>query len=318
MIIIFMGIFGYQVIEGWSWIDAFYMTVISLTTVGFGETHPLSDAGKIFTIILILSGIGSFAFVIRSVSLEILSPFLDNVLKEKKMRQMLKKLSDHYIVCGYGRIGSDVSRNLINANKQVAIVDIKPVLDEDYITKQALYISGDASHEETLTKAGIQKAKGLISCVKSEAVNVFITLTARELNQKLYIISRYEEETTEKKLLRAGADKVVNPYHIGGDKISQLILKPTISKILDFAQKKGQFNLNIEELEILENSPLVGESIKSSHLKDNFNIIIIAVENENGNIITAPGPNYRFLVKDRLVMIANDIELSEIAKKYCR
>ncbi|MBU2511739.1 potassium channel protein [bacterium] len=316
--IILLGTAGYYLIEGWALIDALYMTVISLTTVGYSETHPLSTSGKIFTMVLILSGIGSVAYIIGNVSMQYIHPFFDFVTKEKKMEKILKSIKDHYIICGYGRIGRDVCLNLIKAGKSVVVVD-RQILDRDDFDKYHIpLVVGDASHEEILSKAGIERAKGLVSAVTSEAENVFITMTARELQPNLFIISRFEETATQKKLIRAGANKVINPYQIGSDKISHIILKPTISKILDFAQKRGQFELNIEELALGKNNPLIDKSLRNCGIREKHNIIIIAVEKIDGEIIANPGPDYVLKENDRLVMIANSTELKSVFQSYAK
>ncbi len=318
MAIILLGTIGYYFIEGWDPIDALYMTVISLTTVGYSETHPLSTTGKLFTMVLILSGIGSVAYIIGNVSMQYIHPFFDFVMKEKKMEKILKSIKDHYIICGYGRIGRDVCHNLIKAGKSVVVVD-KQTMDKDEFDKYHIpSVIGDASHEEILFKAGIERAKGLVSAVTSEAENVFITMTARDIQPNLFIISRFEETATQKKLIRAGADKVINPYQIGSDKISHIILKPTISKILDFAQKRGQFELNIEELALSKTNPLVGKSLRNCGIREKHNIIIIAVEKMDGDIIANPGPDYILKANDRLVMIANSSELKSVFSAYAK
>jgi voltage-gated potassium channel len=316
LLIILAGTLGYCLIEGWTPFDALYMTVISLTTVGYGETHPLSIPGKIFTMFLILSGIGSVAYIIGNISMQYIHPFFDFVMKEKKMENILNKMKDHFIICGFGRIGRDVTLNLVKSGVSVVVVDRQPIIKTELEKHQVPVVVGDASHEEVLINAGIERAKGLVSAVNSEAENVFITMTARELKPSLFIISRFEEQATQKKLIRAGANKVINPYQIGSDKITHIILKPTISKILDFAQQRGQFELNIEELELGAFSPLIGKTIRNCGIREKHNIIIIAIESAGGSIITNPGPDYTFQDNDRLVLIANSTELQSIFRSY--
>ena len=314
LIIVLLGTFGYHFIEGWSLFESLYMTIISLTTVGYGEIHSLSNTGKIFTMILIITGISNFAIVIRNLSLQVLKPLFGNSYREKKMEKMLQNMQDHFIICGFGRIGRDVCLNLINSDIKIVIIDNDPEKSPNEYNIPIIH--GDASSEEVLTKAGIGKAKGLVSTVDSDAGNVFITLTARELNPSLFIIARYEIESTKGKLKRAGADHVINPYQIGSDKISQIIIKPTISKILDFAHQKGHFELSIEELEISGNHPLIGQKIRDCGIRDQFNVIIIAVEKTNGEIVTNPGPNYQFKKYDRVVLIANQNEVFGLFQYY--
>ena len=290
--IIFLGSVGYHMIEHWTWFDSLYMTVITLTTIGYQETHTLSVDGKIFTILLIFLGLGNFAYVIS-------------------------KMKDHYIVCGLGRIGRDVIIDLLEGGKEVVMVDIhRPDLGEAF--KNIPFIVGDASHDETLKHAGIDRAKGLVSSVQSEAENVFITLTAREIKPDLLIVSRFEEDSTQKKLMRAGASKTVNPYSIGSKKISQIILKPTISKILDLTHGEEGLNLSFEEIDLWPSHPLVGKSIRDSAIRDNFNVIIVAVERADGRIQSNPGANYVFAEKDQLVMIAEKDEMDKLQLQYAK
>ncbi len=312
--IVLIGTLGYNLIEGWTLFDSLYMTIISLTTVGYSETHTLSPPGKVFTMILILSGIGNVAIVVRNLSLELIKPFFGKAIKEKKMEKKLQNIRDHYIICGFGRIGEDVTNNLLEAGKELVVIDTR--FAEEATSLKILTVAGDATHEEVLLKAGIKNAKGLVSTVNSDAGNVFITLTARELNPDLFIIARYELESTQTKLMRAGADHFINPYQIGSAKISQIIIKPTISKILDVAHKKGDFELAIEELDVVEHSALIGLSIRECMIRDRFNVIIIAVEKANGEIISNPGPNYTFQKYDRVVMIANQNELFSLFQHY--
>lgn len=310
------GVIGYSLIEGWSVLDALYMTVITLTTVGFAEVHTLSDGGKIFTMVLIVIGIGNVALVVSKLSGTYLNPLFSSVLNEKKMKKRLRELKDHYIICGMGRIGTDVTRSLHDSGISLVVVDAKPLNENIKLPENIPVIIGDASNDEILIRAGIENARGLVASVKSEAENLFITLTARELRSDLYIISRFEEDATKKKLLRAGANQVINPYQIGSQKISQIILKPTITKILDFAQGRGEFNLSIDELDLQSRNSLIGKTLTQCKIKEEHNIIIIAIESANGEIVTNPGPNHIFKEHDRIVMIANQSELRGIITKF--
>ncbi|MDX2470172.1 MAG: potassium channel protein [SAR324 cluster bacterium] len=316
-LIIFLGSLGYHLIEHWDWFDSLYMTVITLTTIGYQETHTLSMNGKIFTIVLIFVGLGNFAYIIRNLSLEFLNPLFSGVLTESRMHKKIEKMKDHYIVCGLGRIGRDVIMHLIEGGKKVVIVDVvKPDLSD--AVENVPFIIGDASNEDTLKRAGIDRAKGLVSSVKSEAENVFITLTARGIRPDLFIISRYEEDATQKKLMRAGASKTVNPYNIGSKKISQIILKPTISKILDLTHGEEGLNLSFEEINLGPQHPLIGKTIRESAIRDTFNVIIVAVEKNDGRIQSNPGANYVFAEKDQLVMIAEKDEMEKLQQQYAK
>jgi len=313
LLILFVGTFGYMEIEGWQAFDALYMTVVTLSTVGYGETHPLSPMGKMFTMLLIFIGIGNVAFVFRNLSLELLNPFIGRAIREKKMLNQLAKYHGHYIVCGYGRIGHDVIRTLVSSGKQVVMVDLDRFVSSD-LEMTVPVVHGDASNEEILEKAGILNAEGLVACVKSEAENVFITMTAREMNPKLTIIARFEEESTKKKLLRAGADRVINPYHIGSAHISQIIVKPTISRILD--SSGGGLNMNFEEIDLGENHPWVGQTIRDCNIRSSYNAIFVAIEKSSKQIVSNPGPDYSFESNDRVVLIADTADFQKLFEAY--
>ncbi len=314
--IVLLGSLGYHFIEGWPWFDSLYMTIITLTTVGYQETHPLSQIGKGFTLILLLVGIGNFAYVVRTLSLDFLNPLLSGYFKDLRMEQTLEKLKNHYIICGYGRIGRDVVAQLLAADKSVVVIDGLEPEKLGGVDSGLLFVQGDASHEEVLYKAGIERAKGLVSAVRSEAENVFITMTARGINAKLFIIARYEEEPTKKKLIRAGANRVINPYSIGSSKISQIILQPTVSKIIDFASSHEGLNLNFEEFDIHPTHPFVGQTPQTCGVREQFNVIIIAVEKAGGRIISNPGAQYVFEAGDKVVMIADQQEMVKLLKSY--
>ena len=314
--VILIGTFGYTLIEGWPLFDSLYMTVISLTTVGYTEVHTLSASGRVFTITLILLGIGNVAYVIQRFSMEFFHPFFDEIIKEKKMNQKLKNLDQHYIICGFGRIGIDLAHNLIDSEVDLVVIDRAPPRKEDELDRRIPYLIGDANDDDVLIRAGIDRAKGLVASVKSEADNIFITLSARQLNPNLFIISRFEEETTRSKLTKAGADRVINPYQIGSQKITEIILKPTINKILDIACQDGEFKLDFEEMELKAGSPLIGQTLRLCEIREKFNVIIVAVEKKNGQILTTPGANYLFQENDRLVVMGNQVEIISVFKEY--
>lgn len=315
IIIITLGTFGYHWLEGWTLFDSFYMTIITLTTVGFEETHPLSSGGRMFTLFILVTGLGNMAYLISHFSQGVLQNMFKETMNRKKMDKKLNTLENHYIICGFGRVGSAVAKNLIEASIPVVVIDQGH--DPDVILQEldCVVVIGDASHEENLIKAGIERAKGLVSAVHSEAENVFITLTARELNPKLYILARYEENSTQKKLLHAGANRVINPYRIGSERISQMILRPTVSNILEKATERGEFELNIEEFHVPKNSFLDQKTLIESQIRDHFNLIIIAIDHGDGDITFNPHPNQKLTFNDRLVVIGNQEGITSLKNK---
>ena len=219
--VIALGTLGYATIEDWRVFDALYMTIITLATVGFREVHELSPEGKIFTIVLIISGTGIIAYTLSSLIQFTLEGQLRKILGRKKLESRIGKLRDHYIICGYGRIGHLICREFQSRPTPFVIVEQNPNHIERLEREGYMYVEGDATDDETLQSAGIEHAKGLITAVTSDTDNVYITLTARGLNPKLFILARAGEEGAEKKLMRAGASKVISPYTIGASRMAQ-------------------------------------------------------------------------------------------------
>ena len=314
--VITIGTVGYSLIEGWGILDSAYMTIITLATVGYGEIHPLSDLGRIFTLALILIGVGGFSLLVSYISQNVFSTFFYTTFQLKTMEKRIRKIKDHYIICGYGRIGKTVSNSLKTGNIPHVIISKQAFeMLEDY-DNDVPYIQGDASHDEVLLRAGLLVARGLISVVHTEADNVFITLSARELNPKLYIISRFEEEATQAKLIRAGANRMINPYQIGSERISSMILQPTVSRILEQATRKGEFDLKIEEYQMTAKSELVGKTLKNSNIRNDFNVLVIAIDHGLAKTTFNPGPDYCIMASDRLVVMGNRKDMALLQKKF--
>jgi len=244
--ILLFGTFGYMIIQDMRFIDALYMTVITLATVGFREVKDLDENGKIFTIILILTGFGVFTYTLTVGAKILIEGEIKEVFKKRKMRKKVEHISRHYVVCGYGRMGSIIVKELKANNIPVVIIEKnKANLPED---EDIIYIEGDATHDEVLKSAGIEKAAGLITVLPSDAENLYVVLSARELNPNLFIVARAVDKEAEPKLKRAGASKVVSPYFIGGLRIAHTVLRPTVVDFLEFATRSEHIEIQIEEI----------------------------------------------------------------------
>ena len=300
------GTIGYVVIEGWGFTDALYMTVITLASVGFKEVHDLSLAGRIFTIILIIGGVGTVAYALGAGAKIILEGELQEVYGRRRLEKKIRELKNHYIVCGYGRMGKIICRELREKHIKFVIVEKQP--DVTMESDDYLVFHGDATKDEILKELGIEKAKGLVSVLPTDAENLFVVLSARVMNQNLFIVARAGEEGSEQKLLRAGADKVVSPYHIGGLRIAHTVLKPAVVDFIEFATKSGNIDLQMEEVQIKESSPLVGKSLDESGIGRELGIIIVAIKRPNGEMKF--NPTFRSAIKEGDTLIA----LGEISK----
>ncbi|MFZ2198722.1 MAG: NAD-binding protein [Thermodesulfovibrionales bacterium] len=306
VLVISFGTLGYMFIEGWNLLDSLYMTIITLASVGYKEVHDVSLNGKIFTIILIIGGVGTVAYALTSGARIILEGELQDVFGRRRLEKKIKGLKDHYIICGYGRMGKIICKELREKNQKFVVIEKKTDFLTD--TEDTLIIQGDATSDEALKEVGIDKAKGLISVLPTDAENLFVVLSARGLNPDLSIVARAGEEGSEKKLLRAGADKVVSPYHIGGLRIAHTVLKPAVVDFIEFATKSGNIDLQMEEINIQEASRLTGLSLDECGIGRELGIIVVAIKKADGDLKFNPTFRSKIHAGDTL------IALGEISK----
>jgi voltage-gated potassium channel len=290
IIVIVAGTVGYSLIEGWPTFESLYMTVITLATVGFKEVQPLSMEGKAFTIVLIISGTGMIAYTLSSLIQFTLEGQLRKILGRKKLESRISKLKDHYIICGYGRIGSMICKEFKSRPVPFVVIESNPQHIEQLDRAGHMYVNGDATDDQVLQSAGIEHAKGLITAVTSDTDNVYITLSARGLNPNLFILARASEEGSEKKLMRAGASKVISPYTIGASRMAQAILRPSVVDFLELATASEHIELQIEEIAISSKSSLVGKTLIDSEIRQSMGIIIVGVKQTDGKMVFNPPP----------------------------
>jgi voltage-gated potassium channel len=304
---------GYVIIEGWSYFDALYMTVITLTTVGYGEVKPLTTAGRAYSMVLMLAGIGIMFYIITSIARLVVEGEIQQALGKRKLQKHIKKLSQHYIICGFGRIGETIARQLKERGVPFVVVESDPERLTLLETLGYYYLPGDATREEVLLEAGIERAKGLVSVVSSDANNVFITLTARSLNPHLFIVARGAEPGSEQKLLRAGADRVESPYELGGRKMAQAILRPNVATFIELAMKE-EVDLSMEEIPVAPSSPLVGVALKDSGIRQKLNIIVVSIKRASGDMIFNPSPGTAIHAGDTLIALGMRQNLEALEK----
>ncbi|RME50322.1 MAG: potassium channel protein [Caldilineae bacterium] len=286
--ILLAGTGGYVTLEGWSPLDAFYMTVITLTTVGFGELYPLSAAGRIFTVMLIVSGVGLVAYATSTVAQMLISGELQAEILARRRQRMLEQLHNHHIVCGFGRMGQHIATELRNQQKDFVVVDNDPAAVEEARRRGYFAVLGDASDEEVLAQAGIMRARSLIAAINSDAGNVFIVLTARAMRPDLIIVSRVNYDDAESKLRRAGANEVISPYLIGGRRMVHFVERPGVVRFLDELMQSPELELWIEEFEIQPGSALAGKSLGEAELRNRTGVNVLAVHCPGQSISTQP------------------------------
>ena len=277
-VLLVVGTAGYVLLEGWSVMDALYMTFITLTTIGFGEVQPLGGAGKLFTIVLASVGIGTFATIAtRAVQILVTS----STFRERAMQRRIDALDGHYVVCGYGRLGQRIVRDLQQAGLHVVVVDRRDDRAEQLDALGVLYVQDEAQEEETLRTAGLARAAGLVLVLPNDADNVFVALSAREMrpDRGLFIVARTNEHTSVRKFLRAGADKVISPLDVGADRIAQTILRPQVDRFMDQVLGVDALDFDLEEAHVEDGSALAGRSLAEVDFRRRFNAIVVAVYN---------------------------------------
>jgi voltage-gated potassium channel len=304
VLLIGFGVGGYMLIQHYSFLEALYMTVITLSTVGFTEVRPLDNAGRLFTIVLIFSGVSFVGFTLAYFSQILLDGNLLEAYRRRRLKKQLDQLENHFIVCGYGQMGQIIVQEL--RKFQVPVVVIERDDEASLIRlreKGILHLAADATDEGQLIAAGILRAKGLVTVVSKDSENVFIVLTARDLNKDLLIFARASTAGSDKRLLKAGANRVVSPYAIGAIRIAHNILRPTVTDFLELALSGEGMELSMEEICIPEGSRLVGMELMNSGIRSQYNLIIMAIKRSDGTMIFNPAPQEILRAEDIMVTI---------------
>ena len=311
--VLLIGTFGYMVIEGWSFTDALYMTVITVASVGYKEVHEVSSTGRLFTIIFIMSSVGVTVYVAGVVVQFMVEGRLRLIMGRRKLDRKINRLKNHYIICGYGRIGRVLCKNLIKRKPvDIVVIDnnpnLVPIMDQDHI----LYIFGNASDEDILLKAGIKNAKGLVAALATDVDNVFLVLTARQLSPTLEIVARASLDESKSKLLAAGANSVESPYEMGARNMAQRIIRPTVTNFLDLAFAHKRKDIQMEEIPVSEASVLSGVMLKDSGIRQRFNLIIIAIKKPDGSMMFNPSFEAVITEGDTVIAVGEDDNLQKL------
>jgi len=312
LLLVGVGTLGYMLLEGWRPLEALYMTVITLSTVGFREVKPLNPPGMAFTMGLIGTGVGVMAYAAGTLGRLIIEGELAGVLGRRRMQRSIDALRDHFVVCGYGRVGKVVARELAAAGLPLVIVDTSADRIAEAEARGYLCLRGDATSEEVLERAGIARARGLLSCVGSDADNLYITLTARGLNPQLFIIARTASEEAERKLRWAGANRTISPHLLGGMRMAQAILQPHLLDFIEVTTARQSRELQMEEVEVRPGSWLAGKTVREADLRGAFGLLIITVKRPDGTMIINPPPEERLEEGDLLIVIGEREALQKL------
>lgn len=312
--VVVVGTIGYVVIEGWGFLDALYMTVVSITTVGYREVHPLTTAGRVYTMLLLLGGIGALLYAFGTLLDFLVEGHLRGLLEGRRMEKRLSGLSGHHIVAGIGRVGTEVARSF--ADKDAPFVVIDNCDDCAERARQAGWpiVVGDATEEEVLESAGICRAASLVAALDTDADNVFVALTGRTLNPDLFIVARASTASAEVKLRKAGANRVITPTVIGGKRMAAMVLNPLVSDYLDLVTRGERIEFRLEEVELTARSALVGRTLGEGRLRDETGTLVLAVHNTEGGIRANPPADTVLSAGDRLVVLGTEAQLAALGR----
>lgn len=313
-VIIVLGTYGYTLIEGWPIFDSLYMTVMTVTTVGFGEVHRLSQAGRWFTIVLMLGGIFTLFYAAGAIIRAIVSGEIQAAYGSQRMERNLAELKNHLIVCGYGRMGRLVCKDFAAEGIPFVVVEREAELLEMFPYHGCVALNGDATSDEVLRKVGIERARALVTLAGSDADNLYITMSARLMSEKVFIVARAEDERAEQKLLRAGANRVISPYIIGGSRVAQAVLRPTVVDFIELATRTEHLEIQLEETQIARGSPLAGKALRDSQLRQQFGIIIVAIKTAAGRMVFNPPGEAVIEANDILILLGNREQLDQLDK----
>lgn len=310
LIAISLGTAGFMIIEGWTFLDSLYMTIISITTTGFSEVHPLSSAGRGLTVFIIMAGIASIAFLGGRIIQLLIEAYL---LRRKKMVKRITRLKDHIILCGFGRMGRHIAEDLDEEKLPFVIIEGDETLAAELDDLGYLYIIGSASSDEILKLAGVERARGLISVVGTDAENVYTTLTAKSINPGCQVVARALTDESEPKLRTAGADRVIRPYELVARRIAQLVIRPTMVEFVETVATSHGTDITMEEITVNEGSPLAGVDLRQAPIRQKLNVIVVAIRRD-GDLLYNPGPDEEVRAGDRLIAIGKTQQLKDLGE----
>ncbi len=316
-ILIIVSSCGYYILGGreWSFLDSIYMTIITLSTVGFSEIHDLNGATRIWTIFVIFFGVTGFAVIATQFAQEIADL---KRYRRKRMENSIKKMSDHYIVCGFGRMGEVICDELFQKKQNFVVIEQRNMNIEILERKKYVYMAGDATNENVLMNAGLERAKGIVVVLGSDPDNLFVTMTARTLNLQAFILARCSTIGSNQKFKRAGADRVVNPYVAGGHKMAEMLLIPSLSDSVEIStdlDKDKTLELGIDQIDITSVTELIGKTLAESQLREKYNLMVLAIIEKGGKVILNPISTNRLKGGQKIMLTGHKTDLARFRKK---
>jgi voltage-gated potassium channel len=314
-VLIASGTVGFKtLIPGIAWFDSFYFTLITLTTIGYGEPPNINEGGRVFAAVLIITGVGTIGYALSVAVQAVVESELLSTFGKRKMYKDINKLSGHYIVCGAGRVGAGVIRDIARSELDVVVIEGDEAIADRLLAQGHLVLMGDATNDDVLKAAGIERARGLVAAVSSDPDNLYITLTARDINKEVRIVARANDEAAVSRLVKAGADRVVSPALTGSSKMSQMLLRPAVADFIELATMTERLELEIEQVEIGAQSPFIGTALKDTGIRADHDVIVIAIKRTSGEMIFNPAADTIIEERDALVTIGSHSSLLDLER----
>lgn len=314
VIALLSGVIGYSVVEKMNFLDALYMTVITIATVGYREVKPLSDLGKIFTIAFIIFGVATVVYTAGSIIDFIVEGNIFGIRRRRKMEEKVKHMKDHYIVCGFGRVGHQIAKELMAQKKQFVVIDQKDSTAQELESQGIPYFIGNLSDDFLLEKAGVARAKVLFAAADSDVENVYVTLAAKVVNPNIFVVARAAHKETENKLKKAGADKVISPYFIAGSRMASMALSPVAVEFLDIATGSDNVEMWLREFKIGERSKLAGKTLGEANIRKTTGTMILSIKKTNGEFELSPNATSLIQPGDILIALGTTEQLNCLEK----
>jgi voltage-gated potassium channel len=309
-----IGATGYHFLEGFSIFQALYLTVVTISTVGYGDVYARSTGGMVFTIFLIIAGVGTMFYTVSLVAETIVEGRLRAIMGKGKLKRIIKRMKNHYIICGCGRIGFLICRELAAEKVHFVVIEKNPEVIQRIEDEGFLCYHGDSTSDKSLIEAGIKHAKGIVCVLPTDAENLYVILTAKELNPDLFVLSRSEEEQSERRLLRAGADRVISPYTLGGMRMAMAILRPAMLDFIEISTRRQSLELRMAEVVVGDGSVVAGKTLEASEIRQNYGLIIVAVKKHSGKMVFNPAASYPIEIGDKLIALGEDDNVMRFSK----
>ena len=306
-----LGTIGFHLVEGWTLADSLYVTVQTLTTVGYGDLPPHSARGRAFAVVVMLIGAAGVALFVSTIVQSVVQSELISTFGQRRLSRKMSKLRDHYIICGSGRVGSHLVRDLVRGNENFVIIENDQQRAAEFSQRGISVLVGDATLEESLREVGVQHARGLAACLPNDADNVYVVLTARDLNPSLRIVARAAEDQAEAKLLRAGANHVVAPTIIGGHRMAVALTKPAVSEFMD-SITTNELGLGFEQVEVDAASSLIGQELRATPIRTELDVVMVSIRRQSGEVFFNPSAETVIEGGDILVAIGNAESLTKL------